>query len=156
VAETITQNTLNNSDIIDICNIANEYLIDIFETTLLPINYGQVTTNETGNIIDKLRMTNSNGYGEIPIKVLKSCKHFIILPLTHIINRSLVTGIFPDRLKFSEIKAIYKNGNKNLNSNYRPISLLTSFSKIFQRVVFVRLCHDLTNNNVLPNEQFGF
>jgi hypothetical protein len=58
-------------------------------------------------------------------------------------------------LKCSEIKPIYKNGDKNLISNYRPISLFSSFSKIFERVVFVRLCHHLTNN-ILANEKFGF
>jgi hypothetical protein len=79
------------------------------------INYGHVTTIEIENIIDKLRMTNSSGYDEIDIKVLKICKHIIISPLTRIINRSLVTGMFPDRLKFSEIKPIYKTGDKTLS-----------------------------------------
>jgi hypothetical protein len=64
-------------------------------------------------VIDKLKMTNSYGYDEIPVKILKSCKH-ISSPLTYIINRSLATGIFPDWLKFSEIKPIYKNGEKTL------------------------------------------
>jgi hypothetical protein len=68
----------------------------------------------------------------------------------------LVTGKFPDKLTFSGIKPIYKNDDKKLISNCRLISLLTSSSKIFERVVFVRLCHHLTNNNVLANEQFGF
>jgi hypothetical protein len=86
----------------------------------------------------KLKMTNSRGYDKIPIKVLENCKHVIISPLTYIINRSLATSIFPDRLKYSEIKSIYKNGDKNLICNYRHISLLTSFSNIFERVVFVR------------------
>jgi hypothetical protein len=107
VAETITNNTLKNSDIIYICNKVNKYLIDIFKTTFPPINYGCVTINGIGNI-DKLRMTNSSGYDEVPTKVLKSCKHFIISPLTYINNRSLVIGIFPDRLKLSETKPIYK------------------------------------------------
>jgi hypothetical protein len=101
-------------------------------------------------------MTNSRGYDEIAIEVLKSCKHVIISPLTYIIYRSLATGIFPDRLKYSEIKPIYKSGEKNLVCNYRPISLLTSFSKIFERVMFLRLRHHLTTNNILANEQFGF
>jgi hypothetical protein len=74
-------------------------------------------------------MTNSGGYDEIPIKVLKNCKHVIISPLTYIINRSLATGIFPDRLKYPEMKPIYKNGDKNLICNYRPISLLTLFRR---------------------------
>jgi hypothetical protein len=101
-------------------------------------------------------MTNSYGYDEIPIKILKNSVHYITSPLTYIINRSLVTGIFPDRLKFSEIKPIYKKGDKNLISNYRPISLLTSFSTILEKVIYRRLCKHLVNNNILTNEQFGF
>jgi Notch-like protein len=132
ITETTVKSTLNNHDILDICNKANEYLIHIFKNTFSPISYSQVTTKEIENIIDKLKMTNSRGYDEIPIKVLKSCKLVIISPLTYIKNRSLATGIFPDRLKYSEIKHIYKNGDKNLVCNYRPISLLTSFSKIFE------------------------
>jgi hypothetical protein len=139
ITETIVKSTLNNRDILDICNKMNEYLIHIFKNTFPPISYSHVMTNEIENIIDRLKMTNSNGYDEIPIKVLKNCKHVIISPLTYIINRSLATGIFPD-----------------LICNYRPISLLTSFSKIFERVMFVRLHHHLTINNILANEQFGF
>jgi hypothetical protein len=111
--------------------------------------------NEIENIIDRLKTTTSRGYDEIPIKVLKILKH-VISSLTYIINRSLATVIFPDMLKYSEIKPIYKNGDKNLIFNYRPISLLTSFSEIFERVMFVRLHHHLTINNILANEQFGF
>jgi hypothetical protein len=81
---------------------------------------------------------------------------YISSPLTYVINRSLSTGIFPDRLKFSEIKPIYKKGEKNLISNYRPMSLLTSFSKIFEKVIYGRLIKHVVNNNILVNEQFGF
>jgi Notch-like protein len=70
---------------------------------------------------------------EIPVKILKNCPYFIISPLIYIINRSLTTGIFPNRLTFPEIQPIYKKGDKNSISNYRPISLLTSFSKIFEK-----------------------
>jgi hypothetical protein len=70
-----------------------------------------------------MKMTNSYGHDEIPTKILKNSIHYISSPLAFIINRSLATGIFPDRLKFSEIKPIYKKGEKNLISNYRPISL---------------------------------
>jgi hypothetical protein len=56
-------------------------------------------------------MANSYEYDEIPVKILKSCEHFISSPLTYIINRSSATGIFSDRLEFSEMKPIYKNGD---------------------------------------------
>jgi len=68
----------------------------------------------------------------------------------------LSTGTFPDRLKFSEIKPIYKRGDKTLITNYRPISLHPVFSKIFEKIIYERLYHHLTSNNILVKEQFGF
>jgi len=68
----------------------------------------------------------------------------------------LLTGIFPDRIKYSEIKPIYKKGDKTLITNYRPISLLPVFSKIFEQVIYKRLYYHLTLNNILVKEQFGF
>jgi hypothetical protein len=68
----------------------------------------------------------------------------------------LITGCFPTRLKFSEIRPIFKRGDKNKSSNYRPISLLKSLSKIFEKVLYNRLYHHIENNHILSNEQFGF
>jgi len=61
----------------------------------------------------------------------------------------LTTGTFPDRIKFSEIKPTYKKGDKTLIANYRPISLLPVFSKIFEKVIYKRLYYHLTSNNLL-------
>ena len=71
-------------------------------------------------------------------------------------NKILSTGIFPDRLKFSEVKPLYKEGDKTEFSNYRPISLHTSFSKIIEKIIYKRLYFHLINNNILVNENFGF
>jgi hypothetical protein len=68
----------------------------------------------------------------------------------------LINGNFPLRLKFSEIKPIYKNGDKNDISNYRPISLLASISKIFERVIYNRMYLYIMKNNILAKEQFGY
>ena len=69
---------------------------------------------------------------------------FIVSPLTYICNRMLSTGTFPDRLKYSEIKLIYKKGDKTPITNYRPISLLPVFAKIFEKVIYKRLYYHLT------------
>jgi hypothetical protein len=65
-------------------------------------------------------------------------------------------GVFPTRLKFAEIKPLYKKGDMINISNYRPISLLTSFSKIFEKIIFTRLILHLNYNHILADEQFGF
>jgi hypothetical protein len=77
------------------------------------------------NIIKSLNTKNSHGYDEISTKSLKLSTPFILRPLNHICNKSLLLGIFPDRLKYSEIKPLFKKGDKQNISNYRPISILT-------------------------------
>jgi hypothetical protein len=64
--------------------------------------------------------------------------------------------VFPETLKFAEVKPLYKKGQKSEFSNYRPISLLTSFSKVTEKILYRRLYDHLNINNVLVNEQFGF
>ena len=68
----------------------------------------------------------------------------------------LPTGIFPLRLKFSQINPVFKKCKKTEISNYRPISLLTSFSKIFEKVIYKRLYCHVNSNNILAVEQYGF
>ena len=118
----------------------------------------QYTTGETEKIIKELKSKSSCGYDEITTKILKISSPFIVSPLTYtrICNRMLSTGRFPDRLKYSEIKPIYKKRDKTLITNYRPISLLPVFSKIFEKVLYKRLYYHLTLNNILVKEQFGF
>jgi hypothetical protein len=76
--------------------------------------------------------------------------------LNHICNKVLSSGIFPSRLKYAEVKPLFKKGDKKDMSNYRPISLLTAFSKVIEKVIYARLYWHLNNKNILVNEQFGF
>ena len=68
---------------------------------------------------------------KIPVNMLKISAPYIISALTYICNTTTNTGIFPNRLKYAVVKPLHKKGNKHELSNYRPISLLTAFSKIF-------------------------
>jgi hypothetical protein len=77
----------------------------------------------------------SKGYDEIPVKILKSSAPFISSPLAYICNKALETGVFPTRLKYSVIKPFFKGGDKTNMSNYRPISLMTSFSKVLEKII---------------------
>jgi hypothetical protein len=78
----------------------------------------------------------------ISSRILKISAPYVLSPLTYIFNKILSTGIFPERLKFSEVKPFFKTGDKTEFSNYRPLSLLTSFSKITEKIIYKRLyCH---------------
>jgi hypothetical protein len=65
-------------------------------------------------------------------------------------------GIYPERLKFSLIKPIYKSGDKSSPSNYRSISLLPAFSQIFEKVIYNKLCDHFNNYAILNEHQYGF
>jgi hypothetical protein len=108
------------------------------------------------NIIRSIKTKNSHGYDEISTKILKINAPYISSPLNHICNKSLSLGYVPDRLKYSNVKPLHKKGDKQNTSNYRSISLLTSFSKVLEKVKYNKLLQHLNNNKILIDEQFGF
>ena len=95
------------------------------------IKFRYTSTKEIEKIIKSLKTKNAQGYDEISVKILKWSAPFISSPLTYICNKSLETGFFPSRLKYSTVKPIFKTGDRLDIANFRPISLLISFSKIF-------------------------
>jgi hypothetical protein len=115
-----------------------------------------MSSEEMNKIIDSLKSKNSYGYDEITTKIVKISKPSIISPIINICNKMFALGIYPERLRFSLIKSIYKNGDKSAPSNYRPISLLPSFSKIFEKVIHKRLFDHLNNNAILNEYQYSF
>ena len=66
------------------------------------------------------------------------------------------TGIFPNELKISRVKPLYKSGNSSLLSNYRPISVLSSISKVYEYVVFKQLLNYMECNKLFYTDQYGF
>ena len=77
-------------------------------------------------------------------------------PLTHLINLSLQCGIIPTELKIARVIPIFKNGDAKEIKNYRPISILSSISKIYEKVIFVRLQNFFDKHNLLSKCQYGF
>jgi len=90
------------------------------------------------------------------MKRLKESTHFITSPLTYICNKSLSSGIFPSRLKFSELEPLHKKGDGTDITNFRPISLLTYFSKLLEKVIYTRLYQHINQTNILATKQYGF
>jgi hypothetical protein len=111
---------------------------------------------EVINIITSLKSKNSPGFDEISSKILKSCANIISKLLTFIFNLSLASRIFPDRWKYAIAQPIYKKGDRTKITNYIPISLLISFSKILETLMFNRLNQYLKVNRILVQEPFGY
>jgi hypothetical protein len=110
------------------------------------------STQEIISIIKSLKTKNSFGYDEISTKLLKISASYICSPLTYICNKSISTGIFPERLKYSIIKPLYKKGDKTDPPNYRPISLLTAFSKVLEKALYIKLLEHINDNNILNGQ----
>ena len=107
-------------------------------------------------VTNKLKPKSSSGHDNISTKLLKLTIHNIHQPLTHIINRSFSTGIVPEDLKVAKVIPIYKSSDKSELKNYRPVSLLSAFSKILEKIMFNKVMAFLDSNNILYKHQYGF
>ena len=115
-----------------------------------------VTPHEVIDEINNLDPSKSVGPFSVPIKLLKIIKHFLAGPLALLYNCSFATGVVPDKFKIARVVPIHKKGARVVTSNYRPISLLSIFNKLLEKLVYKRLVTFLENNSVFFNGQFGF
>ena len=107
-------------------------------------------------IINNFLNKPSAGYDNINSIFIKKLQSQLVVPITILVNQSLATGIFPDKLKIAKIIPLYKKNEDDQMNNYRPISLLPVFSKIFEKVVQTQLYNYLSSNNLLFESQHGF
>lgn len=111
---------------------------------------------EVYNIINRLKNKKSYGIDEIPSDLLKKCAAELAQPLTRLINQSFEEGCFPESLKISIVKPIFKKGDKQNPGNYRPIALLSAISKIFEKAMSSRVYNFLEKNKIINDNQYGF
>ena len=96
------------------------------------------------------------GTTRYPQKILKLSSSFISSPINYICNKMLFWGVFPVSLKYAVIQPLHKNDDRCDVFKNRPVSLLTSFSKIFETLIQRRILKHLTKYNILSSEQYGF
>lgn len=115
-----------------------------------------IKTEELEQVTHSLKNSNSKGYDNLSVNIIKQCISQLSKPLCFIFNKSIEVGIVPNQLKIAKIIPVYKSEDKKLVSNYRPISILPVFSKILERLIYNRLIHFLEQNNILSDNQYGF
>ena len=103
-----------------------------------------------------MKPKSSTGADFISTKLLKQIAPMIITPLYFLINLSLETGYVPREFKIAKVVPVFKSGDKHDYTNYRPISLLSSFSKLMEKVVARQLVGFLKFHNLLYKHQYGF
>ena len=140
-------NNIQKSDINPTSYISNT----IMESMYAP----NVNETEIIRIIQNLK-SSSPGWDNVSVKVIKHTYHSYIEPLKHLMNLSLIDGVFPNELKIAKIIPIYKQGNYMHMSNYRPVSVLPIFSKILERIMYNRILSFINKHDILYKYQFGF
>jgi hypothetical protein len=111
---------------------------------------------EISSTILSLKSGSAPGEDGITSDMLKQCRMSLIRPLTYLCNLCFSTGVFPDVFKRAKVTPVFKNGNKKLPSNYRPIALISALSKIIEKLVNKRLQSFLEVNSILSTHQYGF
>ena len=149
----------------NICDCLNSYFANLgtnlskgIPCSTNPLNYVNflhyslffTPTNqfEMEKIINNLKIT-SPGYDDIHQKIIKQISMIIAMPLSHIINCSLISGIVPSKLKIAIVIPIFKNGHREDMYNHRSISALPCFSKIFDKIIANRLLSFLLRYNII-------
>lgn len=131
-----------------------EYLKTI--NAFAPFTFSEVTFNEVREIIDGLKNKTSRDIYGLNVKIIKSVKNLILVPLTKLVNFCMREGTFPDCMKRALVVPLFKKGNVEEAANYRPVSLLPILSKIFEKCMSQQIINFFERNSLFSENQFGF
>ena len=114
-----------------------------------------ISSTEVTQVISTLK-NSSAGWDGLPTFVAKKCVSGYIEPLTYLINTSFTEGVFPIELKLARVVPIFKIGNRTELTNYRPISILSFFFKVFEKIMSTHLLDFIEQNKIIYKHQYGF
>ena len=169
---TSTNTTLKNAE-----HIANHFNVHFTEigphlATNLPVStinaedylkrepssfeFAEIKSSRVFKLLSKLDVTKATGLDQISNKVLKLAAPVIYKQLTDLFNLSLKTREYPDDWKLAKVSPVFKAGERNDPNNYRPISVLSTISRVFEKLVYEQIYNYLIKNNILDTRQSGF
>ena len=161
IANAFNKHFTNVANLIDRSDPCPKYLSDLkkslderIQDHYLDIKH--ITTLEVKQILNKLNINKATGLDGIGPKILKLCSDYIAEAITFLINKSISEGIFPNDLKCASVIPVYKSGPKTNPNNYRPISILPTLSKVFERHIASQIQHFLSRHDLIYSHQSGF
>jgi len=129
-------------------------LVQISTTNTMSL--GKVNEYEVSKTIGNLKNKETKDIYGVSMKLLKEVEPIITKPICTIINKCLQEGYFPIELKYAKVVPIFKKGDQNICSNYRPVSILPTMSKVFEMIIKEKLMTYLIEENLLTEYQHGY
>ena len=115
-----------------------------------------ITVADVVDLLKLLKTNKAHGHDSVSVRMIQLCGNEICLPLVIIFNNILDTGIYPRQWKLANVTPVHKKQDKQTVGNYRPISLLPIFNKIFERLIFKNVYNFLIKNSLITKQQSGF
>jgi Reverse transcriptase (RNA-dependent DNA polymerase)/Endonuclease-reverse transcriptase len=163
-----TDDGVTHTDHHDIANIMNDYFVSVFTTdnctlpncalleTYPEFNSFHINDNDVLNAIKGLKANAASGPDDIPAAFIKQLACFFVKPLKFLFRSFLSGGYCPPDWKIAHVVPIPKKNFTNIPSNFRPISLTSVFSKIFEKIVHQKISEHACKYKIIPSSQFGF
>ena len=133
----------------------NDFLVKS-KSTQSSFLFKPVTPTEVQLEIVSTPSNKAHGLYSCPSYLLKFVRDIISIPLANLINLSISQGVYPAKLKISKIVAVFKSDDLTDPNNYRPISLLSIYNRIFEKLVYSRMISFIEKHDLLYNAQYGF
>ena len=115
-----------------------------------------ITAQEIKDILKALEKNKAQGPDNISVQMIQLCGDDLVVPLQFIFQNIIETSVFPNQWKEANVTPVHKKKDKQTASNYRPISLLPIFAKMFERIIFKNLYNYFKANNLITKNQSGF
>eukprot|EP00794_Sanderia_malayensis_P019561 gene19561-21491_t len=139
-----------------LCNFSWKIPSEMSKKTDQNFIFNVVSRREVEQQLKSVKRNKATGLDDLPPGLIKDSAELISAPLTHLINLSLKTSIFPTDWKAAKVIPTHKSGVHSNPDNYRPISVLPVISKVIEKIIHRQLITYLGKNNLLTKSQFGF
>ena len=132
--------------------------IPSFQDFLAPTNSNTMYLEECNpdELLNIISDFDNNKASDIPVRIVKKVSHIIVPILAGYFNILMKEGVFPEILKIGKITPIYKKGNPEELGNYRPVSTLPIFGKLFEKIIYSRVYSFAQSQGIINPNQFGF